>query len=48
MINASIRNAVFSDEYAVHQLCVRNNIVLDDYQENWDHLWSRNKYYTQD
>jgi len=48
MINASIRNAIFSDEYAVHQLCVRNNLVLDEYQETWDHLWSRNKYYTKD
>ena len=48
MINASIRNAVFSDEYAVHQLCVRNNLELDEYKETWDHLWNRNKYYTQD
>ncbi len=48
MINASIRNAVLSDEYAVHQLCVRNNLVLDEYKETWDHLWIRNKYYTQD
>ena len=48
MINASIRNAVFSDEYAVYQLCVRNNLELDEYKESWDHLWNRNKYYTQD
>ena len=48
MKDAVIRSADFSDEYAVHQLCVRNNLELDEYKETWDHLWNKNKYYTQD
>ena len=48
MKDAVIRSADFTDEYAVHQLCVRNNLELDEYKETWDHLWNRNKYYTQD
>ena len=43
MKDAVIRSADFSDEYAVHQLCVRNNLELDEYKETYVKLIVVNK-----